>query len=64
MKKIFAILFTVGAPLLMLAQEVAEKSAEAQDKGFTVTTKWTMVGIWTVIIIVLVLRTFRGKSDI
>ena len=57
-----AILFSY----ILTAQEVANEVTSSIGEGefFTVKTKWTMVYIFSGILILIVLRTFRNKPEV
>ena len=67
MKKWITTFLLVVATFILKAQETAEVVGEEipQDGNwFSSASKWTMVYVFSAIIIIIVLRTFRNKPEI
>ncbi len=66
-KKLSALTFSLLASIVAFAQQHGEDitdEMEQEPSSFTSETKWALIAIWTVVIIILVLRTFRNKADV
>lgn len=63
MKKTLSLVFAILSSVLLLAQE-AEEKVYTRGEGWSDDTKWTLVGIFVVILLILVLRTFRNKPTV
>lgn len=66
MKKIILLISSLFIQFLTIAQEHGEEIGEEYEKsdGWSNDTKWVLVGIFALLIIVLVIRTFRNKPTV
>jgi uncharacterized membrane protein YdcZ (DUF606 family) len=58
-KYLFSLMALLGSFVLSAQEEVSENVVE--DYEWSDTSKWVLVGIFALVIITLVLRTFRDK---
>ncbi len=62
-QKIFSFLLFLTV-FVSQAQEATETATAAETTGWSMQTKYWMLGIFVIVSIIAVLRTFRGKADV
>lgn len=65
MKRVFFFFSSLLMTFLTIAQEKAQETEEAVEnyEGWSNETKFTMLAVWGLVVLVLTVRTFRNKSD-